>query len=148
LKRLEAHLGRRTLRSITPTALEEFRRDELQRIRDRQAARHALALTRTERALAGLKADEHEQRERLQAALSHLQEREAQVLTAGMRTVNKCLGALRTLLKFAQARGYTLGNAATHVKKLKTPPRIDRPMDQHVLTPSELQRLIGATDPN
>jgi hypothetical protein len=38
-----------------------------------------------------------EQRERLQGVLSHLKGREGEVLLAGIRTVNKCLGALRTL---------------------------------------------------
>lgn len=148
LARLESHFGRRTLRSLTPATIEDFRRDELLRIRDRQSALHARRVARTERAIAALKADESEQRERLQATLAYLSERGARVPMSGIRTVNKALGALRTLLKFAQSRGYVLGNSASHVRKIKSAPHIDRPMDQQILTPSELQRLIGATDPN
>jgi len=61
--------------------------------------------------------------------------------------VNKTLGAMRTLLKWAQARGYVAQNVASHVKKLKALTLSDRPMEETVLGPTELQRLVSATVP-
>jgi integrase len=65
----------------------------------------------------------------------------------GTLSVNKMITGLRTLLKFAQARGYLMTNVALHAKKLKPRPVHDRPMDSAVLTPAEVAALIAATAP-
>jgi integrase len=52
------------------------------------------------------------------------------------------------LFNFAEARRYAAHNPARHVKKLRTPADADAPLDQNVLTPTELQKLIAVTDSN
>jgi integrase len=143
--RLHRYFGGALLRAITAAKLEKFRDIELKAIRERLTNIAALAIERTERRLAEAQAhkeetDKHDQK------LIELRDRQAAVLRAGTRSVNKAIGALRTLLKFCQSRGYVSQNVATFVKKLKAQTLSDRPMDQAVLVPSEIARLLAAAD--
>lgn len=84
---------------------------------------------------------------RAEARIVELKARLSAVERAGTKAVNKTIGASRTLLKWGQARGYVAQNVALHVKKLKPQTLSDRPTEETVLGPAELQRLIAATAP-
>jgi integrase len=117
------------------------------KIRERLRTATAIAIERTvrERTRAALEEKGTQKHDR---KLAELHEREAAVERAGPRSVNKAIGALRTLLKFAQSRGYVSQNVATFAKKLKAQTLLDRPLDEAVLTPLEITALLGAADPD
>lgn len=81
------------------------------------------------------------------AKIEELTQQSRAYARGGALSVNKMIGALRTLLKFAQSRGYVGQNVALFVKKLKAKPMREKPIDQAVLTPAELARLIASTAP-
>jgi len=63
--------------------------------------------------------------------------------TTGVRTANKCLTLLKSILKYAVAHGYLARNPADGVKALATPSNEKRiRVDGAVLAPDELQRLF------
>ena len=127
LARIQRHFGpRRLVRSITPPAIGEFRDVTLRAMRN----------------------DRLERFDSLRAKPANSALVRARIESGGGRTVNKAIGTLRTLLKFAQGRHYVTMNAAEHVNKLRVEARKDIPKDQAVLTPAEVSRLIAATDPN
>ncbi len=146
LRRALPYFAAKPLRSITPKQLEDFRDKELLAIRDRQRAVTAQALIRAERKLSRLRSMKLDT-ERASARIAELRSRATAVERGGTKAVNKTLGALRTFLKWAQARGYVAQNVAQHVKKLKPMTLSDVPMEETVLGPAELQRLIAATAP-
>jgi integrase len=145
--RLRRHFGDALLRAITAAKLEKFRDTELKAIRERLGKIAAIAIERAERRLATALARK-EDTAKHERKLTELRERQVAVLRAGTRSVNKAIGALRTLLKFCQSRGYVSQNVATFVKKLKAQTLSDRPMDQAVLLPAEIARMITAADPD
>lgn len=65
-------------------------------------------------------------------------------LTPGPRTVNKCLGVLVSLLRYAQQHNYVTGNVAERIEKLPTTEGENRVIEQNVLTPEELRRVLDA----
>ena len=145
LRRLLPYLEGQLLRSITPKALEDFRNKELIAIRDRLRAQTATALSRAELKLTRLRRMKLDT-SRAAARLAELTARAAAVERSGTCAVNKSIAGMRTLLKWAQARGYVAQNVAQHVKKLKAQKLSDRPMEETVLGPAELRRLVDATD--
>ena len=61
----------------------------------------------------------------------------------GIRTTNKCLALLKTVLNFAVEHGYLVRNPAKGVKALPTPSNEKRKrVDGAVMTPTELQLLF------
>ncbi len=146
LKRALPYFAGKPLRSLTPKMLEHFRDTELVAIRERQRAVTAAALTRAERKLQRLQRMKLDTA-RAESRIAELTARAAAVERGGTVAVNKSLGGLRTMLRWAQARGYCAQNVATHVKKLKPITLSDRPMEETCLGPAELQRLIAATAP-
>lgn len=141
------YLGGKLLRAVKASDIEAMRDAELLAIRGRNLAIAEAALVRAGKRLqaataAGEDAAPHE------AKIIELKARANAVQRGGNLSVNKMIGALRTLLKFAQSRGYVVQNVASFVKKLKAQPMADKPTDQAVLTVAEMQRLVAATDPD
>ena len=67
----------------------------------------------------------------------------------GPRTTNKCMGVLVAMLRFAVQRDLITRNVAAGLDKLPTAAGEDRVIEQNVLTPDELRRVIeAATDPH
>jgi integrase len=146
-KRAGRYLSGKTLRSIKAKDVEAMRDAEVAAIRGRHRTITAAALVRAnarrQRALAAKEdASIHEEK------IAQLQKRAQVIERGGTQSVNKVIGALRTLLKFAQGRGYVAQNVAAFSKKLKAQKMEEKPMDQAVLTVAELGRLIAATDPD
>ncbi len=65
----------------------------------------------------------------------------------GVRTINKGLGTLRTILKFAVGRGYVSRNVASFVRMLKAPAKAAGSLDLNCLSPAEAQLLIDHIEP-
>ena len=63
----------------------------------------------------------------------------------GVRTINKTLTLLVMIFNYAARHRWVDYNPAEHVEKLKVPVSLDAdPIDSNILTPKEIQRLIGA----
>lgn len=70
-------------------------------------------------------------------------------LKPGARTTNKCLGLLVSILGYAVTHNLAIRNAAEKIEKLRTAEGEGRVIEQNVLTPDELRRVIeAATDPH
>lgn len=70
-------------------------------------------------------------------------------LKPGARTTNKCMGVLVAMLRYALQRDLVTRNVAAGLDKLPTAAGEDRVIEQNVLTPDELRRVIeSATDPH
>lgn len=70
-------------------------------------------------------------------------------LKPGPRTTNKCLGVLVAMLRYAVQRDLITRNVGAGLDKLPTAAGEDRVIEQNVLTPDELRRVIdAATDPH
>ena len=70
-------------------------------------------------------------------------------LTPGRRTVNKCLGVLVSVFAYAVRHELMVQNPADRIEKLPTVAGEGRVIEQNVLTPVELQRVIAETrDPH
>ena len=143
LSRIVDYFGRRPLRSITPADIERFRNRALVMIREAKTQRLNAMIKRS--------------RDPIRQALVHGRQAEpltdeevsalrVKISASGERTVNKAIGTMRTLLKFAQGRGYVAINAASHVKKFKVDAHGDRPLDHAVFTPYDISQLINAAD--
>jgi integrase len=145
LTRLSSHFGQRLLRTITPPGIEAFRNTTLEAMQRERRARVQRIIDRRTVERASLRAAKRDTApvdaaiEKLTTALANID---------GTRTINKCLGTLRTVLKFAEGRRYVAFNAATHVRMLKPRARDDVPIDHACLTPAEINALIQATDPD
>jgi len=158
LKRCEAHFGKRPLRNITPRDIEQFRNDLLRQIRSKKSGGFHALIERNRARLARLESEgvttprRIRRIERLRAATVALEDRvdviDAGNASSGIRTVNKALGTMRALFNFAEGRRYAAHNPAKHAKMLRAAPRPDMPLDQNVLTPTELQALQAAIDPS
>ena len=129
------------------TDIEKMRDAELLAIRGRNLAMAESALARAERRLVAAKQRAQTSASTRQRSRSCGRGRQRSSAAATL-SVNKMVGALRTLLKFAQSRGYVVQNVASFVKKLKAQPMNEKPLDQAVLTPAELAALVAATDPD
>jgi integrase len=66
-------------------------------------------------------------------------------LTPGPRTVNKCLGVLVSLFTYAVRHELMTRNPADRIEKLPTAAGEGRVIEQNVLTPADLQRVIDST---
>ena len=98
LARILAHFGpRRHVRAIAPKEVGEFRDTALKELRAARLDRF----------------------ERVQRKPEDVVRVRTSIESGGTRTINKCIGALRTLLKFAQGNGYVSINAAAHTKKFR-----------------------------
>jgi integrase len=138
------YLGGKLLRTIKAKDIEAMRDAELVAIRERHRLITEAALARANARLqmaVAAKADTavHEHK------IEQLKKRAVAIQRTGSVSVNKVIGALRTLFTFAQSRGYVAQNVAEFSKKLKAVKK-DRPMDQAVLTVAEFGRLLAATD--
>jgi integrase len=136
-KRLSAFLGQRELRTITAADLERGRNDLVQTV---QAERTAVF----ERVLAKAQC-KAKPKERDNYLIAREQEVRAGITRCGIRAAGKMVGHARTLWRFAVARGYVARNIANEVKK-PTAPRLAETgvIDQQILAPAEVERLIAA----
>jgi integrase len=140
LKRLASAFGVRELRAITAADLERARNELVKR---------ALAerTERFERLLARIRATPPEKRtEQHLATLGREPEIRASIARGGIRAAAKMVGCARTLWKFAVSRGYVVRNIAQDVKKPAVPSAVEtNVIDQNILTPAEIERLIEHT---
>lgn len=139
------HMGDKLLRVLKAADIEQARDAELLAIRGRNLAIAEAALARAERRLKAAMTEQTDPAPH-EAKIAQLKARAKAVQRGGALSVNKMIGALRTLLKFAQSRGYVAQNVAAFVKKLKPKPMNEKPIDQAVLTAGEAAALIAATD--
>lgn len=65
-------------------------------------------------------------------------------LAPGARTVNKCLGVIAAMLGYAERHGLVTRNEARRLEKLPTAQGEGRVIEQNVLTPAELRKVIDA----
>jgi integrase len=127
LARLEAFFGRREVRGITAADAEEFRNNEVLKVR-------AARLERLEKRLPNS---------------PDLQEREselrADIERGGIRSTNKALRVLRMLLDLAEQRGYVTRNVAKYAKPLSkdSGPKLDEDV---ILRPTEIVRLLDSAN--
>lgn len=158
LARCVEHFGKRALRGITTRDIEQFRNELLKQIRTkRSAALRALVQRNRDRVAAldaqAIRTPRRARRvARLRGVAESLEVRaddlDARSASGGIRTVNKALSVLRMLFNFAESRRYTSHNPARFVRKLPRTQSADAPLDQSVLTPAELERLIQHTPPD
>ena len=135
--RCAAYFGGRPLRNISRQSIEEFRDAELQKMRDEAGARFDRTLAR----------DRTKPEAQRRFAPDDIARVRAQIAQRGVRTANKCVGYLRALLAFAQGEGHIGANPAQRVKMLRaTTAHSDAPQQHAILTPAEVQRLVGAAD--
>ena len=66
-------------------------------------------------------------------------------LKPGARTTNKCLTLLVGIMGYAVRHGFAARNAAEDMEKLPVREGESRVVEQNVLTPAELQRVMDAT---
>jgi integrase len=123
---LRPYFGDRKVESITRLAVEEFRAemakgapDSVRRVREAQAEA-ARALDPPER---------------------------VRPLRPGARTTNKCLTLLTGIFRYAVEHNLANRNVAAGMDKLKTAEGESRVIEQNVLTPPELRRIIEAAVP-
>lgn len=118
------YFGSRKVETLHRLDIESFRADLAAGVPDSiVAARSAkLAAIRTERPEASLRP-----------------------LAPGPRTVNKCLGVIVAMLGYAEKHGLVSRNVATRIEKLPAPQGEGRVIEQNVLTPDELRRVLAAT---
>lgn len=122
---LRPYFGDRKVETITRLDIERFRADMLEGTPEpvRKAREAQLAQLQVERPKARLKP-----------------------LEPGPRTTNKCLGVLVSLLGYAADRNLASRNVAERVEKLPTAEGEGRVIEQNVLTPDELQRVLAAAN--
>jgi len=64
----------------------------------------------------------------------------------GIRTINKCLTLLGSILRYAVKHKWLSHNAASFVKKLKTSTSNLELIDNNILTPDEIAKLLDASE--
>lgn len=83
-------------------------------------------------------------------ALSQARARQrASMKAPGIRTINKAVGLLGSIFRYACKHEWINRNPAEYVEKLKVPVSLDSDaLDSNVLAPSEIVRLLDAAEPS
>jgi integrase len=130
LKRMSNFFGVREVRVITAGELERCRNELVMQVQAERTAKFELVLAKDE----SLKVREEEIR--------------AEIARGGIRAAAKMVGCARTLWKFAVSRGYAVRNIAADVKKPAALQVVETDViDENILTPAEIARLIANAPP-